>query len=171
MSVGHVEQSGALLKSAALVDAQSELLPSADSDRVKRLAEALRLIISAVKLQPGSAPGSLRPDQSFATAWLAESYHRQARSNLRGALEAAESAVKASSDFSFAWARLAELQFSVGLLNITDQDYRLNPLNLRSELPRERTFVARLRFDFDLNNPAARFDKPLSHMEQKFAKM
>jgi hypothetical protein len=42
--------------------------------------------------------------------------------------------------------RVAEL--SVGLLNLTDRDYRLNPLNLHRELPRERTFAARLVVDF-----------------------
>ncbi|MBI4661175.1 MAG: TonB-dependent receptor [Verrucomicrobia bacterium] len=42
--------------------------------------------------------------------------------------------------------RLAELR--VGLLNLTDQDYQLNPLNLYRELPRERTFAARFRFNF-----------------------
>jgi len=42
--------------------------------------------------------------------------------------------------------RRAELR--VGVLNLTDQDYRLNPLNLISELPRERTFVASFRFYF-----------------------
>jgi tetratricopeptide (TPR) repeat protein len=42
--------------------------------------------------------------------------------------------------------RRAEVQ--LGLLNLTDQDYRLNPLNLTAELPRERTFVARLKFNF-----------------------
>lgn len=36
----------------------------------------------------------------------------------------------------------------VGVLNLTDEDYRLNPLNLTAELPRERTFVARLKFNF-----------------------
>jgi hypothetical protein len=36
----------------------------------------------------------------------------------------------------------------VGLLNITDQDYRLNPLNLYRELPRERTLAASLKFNF-----------------------
>jgi hypothetical protein len=36
----------------------------------------------------------------------------------------------------------------VGLLNLTDQDYRLNPLNLMADLPRDRTFVASLRFSF-----------------------
>lgn len=42
--------------------------------------------------------------------------------------------------------RQAEIR--VGLLNITDQDYRLNPLNLHQELPRDRTLTARLRFSF-----------------------
>ena len=42
--------------------------------------------------------------------------------------------------------RRAEIR--VGLLNLTDRDYHLNPLNLTAELPRERTFVARFRFNF-----------------------
>lgn len=42
--------------------------------------------------------------------------------------------------------RRAEVRF--GLLNITDQDYRLNPLNLYAELPRERTFTTSVRFNF-----------------------
>lgn len=42
--------------------------------------------------------------------------------------------------------RLAEVR--VGLLNITDRDYKLNPLNLYSELPRERTLMASLRLNF-----------------------
>ncbi len=44
------------------------------------------------------------------------------------------------------WRRHAEVQ--LGLLNITDQNYRLNPLNLYYEAPRERTFAARLQFNF-----------------------
>lgn len=36
----------------------------------------------------------------------------------------------------------------LGLLNIGDTDYRLNPLTLYSELPRERTLAARLQFQF-----------------------
>jgi ferric-dicitrate binding protein FerR (iron transport regulator) len=42
--------------------------------------------------------------------------------------------------------RLAEVQ--LGLLNIGDQDYKLNPLNLYSELPRSRTLFASFRFNF-----------------------
>jgi outer membrane receptor for ferric coprogen and ferric-rhodotorulic acid len=44
------------------------------------------------------------------------------------------------------WQRRVEAR--VGLLNIADQDYRLNPLTLYYELPRERTFVASLKWYF-----------------------
>lgn len=37
---------------------------------------------------------------------------------------------------------------TLGLLNLTDQDYRLNPLTAYTELPRERLFYARLRLNF-----------------------
>lgn len=36
----------------------------------------------------------------------------------------------------------------LGVLNLFDTDYRLNPLNLQAELPRTRTFVASLRLNF-----------------------
>ena len=39
-------------------------------------------------------------------------------------------------------------EFSVGLLNVTDRDYKLNPLNPYVELPRERVVATRLRFRF-----------------------
>jgi tetratricopeptide (TPR) repeat protein len=39
-------------------------------------------------------------------------------------------------------------EITLGVLNLTSQDYRLNPLTLYNELPRERTFMARLRFSF-----------------------
>jgi Flp pilus assembly protein TadD len=42
--------------------------------------------------------------------------------------------------------RKAEL--TLGLLNITDQDYKLNPLNLYNELPRSRTLALRLQVNF-----------------------
>jgi hypothetical protein len=42
--------------------------------------------------------------------------------------------------------RQAEVR--VGLLNITDTDYRLNQLNLYNELPRERTLVANFKITF-----------------------
>ena len=42
--------------------------------------------------------------------------------------------------------RRAEVR--VSLLNFNDQDYRLNPLNLHNNLPRERTLAVRLQFGF-----------------------
>jgi tetratricopeptide (TPR) repeat protein len=39
-------------------------------------------------------------------------------------------------------------EVALALLNITDQDYRLNPLNLYSELPRSRTLAVRLNLNF-----------------------
>jgi len=39
-------------------------------------------------------------------------------------------------------------QVQLGLLNLADQDYHLNPLNLVSDLPRRRTFTASFRFAF-----------------------
>jgi ferric-dicitrate binding protein FerR (iron transport regulator) len=36
----------------------------------------------------------------------------------------------------------------LGVLNLTGQDYRLNPLNLHLDLPRTRTFTASLRLNF-----------------------
>ena len=37
---------------------------------------------------------------------------------------------------------------TLGFLDLTDQDYKLNPLNYYNELPRERTLVVRARFNF-----------------------
>jgi Flp pilus assembly protein TadD len=36
----------------------------------------------------------------------------------------------------------------LGLLNITDQNYRINPLNLYNELPRNRTLALKFQFNF-----------------------
>jgi len=42
--------------------------------------------------------------------------------------------------------RAAEVR--LGILNITDQDYRLNPLNLYYDLPRQRTLSVSCKFYF-----------------------
>ena len=42
--------------------------------------------------------------------------------------------------------RVAEIR--LGLLNLFDTDYRLNPLNIHADLPRKRMLVATLRLDF-----------------------
>ena len=41
-----------------------------------------------------------------------------------------------------------QAEWRVSLLNVGDQDYRLNPLNLTSGLPRERTLASSLRISF-----------------------
>ena len=42
--------------------------------------------------------------------------------------------------------RRAEIR--LGLLNLSNQDYRLDPLNDHIERPRQRTFTARFQFQF-----------------------
>ena len=39
-------------------------------------------------------------------------------------------------------------EITLGLLNITDEEYHLNPLNSMPEMPRERVFFTRMRFSF-----------------------
>jgi hypothetical protein len=39
-------------------------------------------------------------------------------------------------------------EITLGLLNLTDQNYNLNPLNLYNELPRSRTLALRLQLSF-----------------------
>jgi outer membrane receptor protein involved in Fe transport len=41
-----------------------------------------------------------------------------------------------------------QAQVTIGVLNLTDQGYHLNPLNLHAELPYQRTVTASLRFSF-----------------------
>ena len=41
-----------------------------------------------------------------------------------------------------------QAQVQIGLLNVADQNYHLNPLNLYTELPRHRTLAASLQFYF-----------------------
>ena len=40
------------------------------------------------------------------------------------------------------------MELTLGLLNIAGQDYKLNPLNVYNELPRSRTLMVRLQFNF-----------------------
>src|SRR5207245_549250 len=40
------------------------------------------------------------------------------------------------------------VEVTAALLNITDQDYRVNPLNIYHEPPRERTVAVQLRVNF-----------------------
>jgi len=105
LSVGHVEQTEAALAG----------LPAGDpSDRLPRLANALRRLIAAVKRQVN--PSTLAPQ--LATEFLADSYYQQSRAvretALRNALVSSRQATTNSPEFGFAWARVAELEFSFG---------------------------------------------------------
>jgi len=72
--------------------------------------EALLTLIAAVTLKPRP---TAEPPRT-ASDWVAESYYRQSKADLPGALEAAQRATAIDSSFGFAWTRVAELQFSFG---------------------------------------------------------
>jgi len=72
--------------------------------------EALSTLIAAVTLQTKT---SARPPTT-ASDWIAESYYRQSKSDLAGALKAAQRATVVDPEFGFAWTRVAELEFSFG---------------------------------------------------------
>ncbi len=72
--------------------------------------QALTTLIAAVTLKEKS---SSAPPQT-ATDWIAESYYRQSKSNLAGALQAAERAANLDASSGFAWTRVAESQFNLG---------------------------------------------------------
>ncbi len=90
-------------------------------------SSALRKLIAAVRndLLPET------PAPTTASGWMGESYYRQSRLDLDGALAAARSATKVAPNFGFAWARLAELEFSFGrvdpALEALDQASSLSP--------------------------------------------
>ncbi len=79
------------------------------------LAGAVRRVIGAVRDDVVARPGAQRP--ALATEWLAESYALQAAGRLEAARAAARHATEKSPQFGFAWARLAELEFSFGRID------------------------------------------------------
>lgn len=114
----------------------SNLAPAEASDRLPRLANALRQVIAAVKFQ--KHPSALQPQ--LATEFLAASYYEQSRATgddaLRAALALAKRAVANSPEFSFAWARVAELEFSFGrterALGALEVSFGLAPQNAQA---------------------------------------
>jgi Tfp pilus assembly protein PilF len=124
LAAGQVAEADGLLD-AALRDA------GAGSPTV-RLAEALRWQMAAVKQQPRPEPRT----PELAGEWLAESYYRQSQADLEGALEAARAAAEKSPDFGYAWARVAELEFSFRhtsrALRALDRSLALSPRNAQA---------------------------------------
>jgi tetratricopeptide (TPR) repeat protein len=104
LSVGEVAKAEATLASLSSTD---------PSSRPQRLAAALRELIAAVKRQTISTPTS-----ELASEYLASSYYQQSLAkrdvSLRLALNDARQAAAKSPQFGFAWARVAELEFSFG---------------------------------------------------------
>jgi tetratricopeptide (TPR) repeat protein len=128
---------GALLLAVGQVEPSEKMFDSigagggggAPSEINADLVGALRKVVAAVKgrpRQPGRAP-------ELATEWLAESYHQQLQADLSQALQAARRAVDKSPNFSFGWARVAELEFSFGhtgaAIEALDRSLELAPRN------------------------------------------
>ncbi|MEY2539973.1 MAG: hypothetical protein QOG67_3713 [Verrucomicrobiota bacterium] len=91
--------------------------------------DALATLITAVTLKAHES----RAGPSTASGWIAESYYRQSKADLAGALEAAQRATQIDPSFGFAWTRLAELQFSFGRvpqsIQALEKGFELSPRN------------------------------------------
>lgn len=104
-------------------------------------AFALQAIIAIAKNQQGMAmtlaDKAVIADPSSATAKIAQSYAYQALFNITEALKSTQEAVKLAPDNALAWARLSELQLSVGdhatALNSALKAKELNPNLARTQ--------------------------------------
>ena len=109
------------------VEKAERLLREVNHDAPGR--EALSTLIAAVTLQTKT---SARPPTT-ASDWVAESYYRQSKTDLAGALEAAQQAAAVDETFGFAWTRVADLQFSFGRVpqakEALEKGLRLAPRN------------------------------------------
>jgi outer membrane receptor protein involved in Fe transport len=105
LSVGQVQRAK---------DTLTLLRDAEPTEHLPRLADALRQLIAAVKRQPSSS--TMNPQLS--TEFLSASYYAQSLATgdeaLKAALALAKQAVASSPESSFAWARVAELEFSFG---------------------------------------------------------
>jgi tetratricopeptide (TPR) repeat protein len=112
-----IYRAGLLLAAGNVIEAEQVLATvgqaagaTTAAPRTLRLADALRQLIAAVKLQPWTTNATAE----LASEWLAQSYAHQSRGDLRNAIRAARRSVEISPDFGFSWARVAELEFSFG---------------------------------------------------------
>ena len=127
LSVGQVELTESDL---------SGLTAAGQTNRIARLADALRTLIAAVKRQP--KPYSLEPE--LPTEWLAASYYEQSLAkgdkSLGAALDTARKAAALSPQFGFARERVAELEFSFGRTRQSeialDKSLELSPQNAQA---------------------------------------
>jgi Tfp pilus assembly protein PilF len=106
----------ALLLAVGQVDPALQLLDAVEatnSAREQRLAASLRLMVAVVQQRLTNSPAR-RAETKLATESLAESYYLQSHAQLDLALAAARRATVQSPGFAFAWAHVAELEFSRG---------------------------------------------------------
>lgn len=93
------------------------------------VAMSLRWVIAAAQMKVDKPPQI----RTSASEWLGLSYYFQARHELKEALNAAKRSTAAAPDFSFAWERVAELEFSFGRIADAKRalatSLRLAPLN------------------------------------------
>ena len=131
LAVGLAEQAEALLKQVGATGTDA---------RTTQLASGLRLLIAAVKREPRPSAPTEAAAVSTATEALALSYYEQSRAvreeSLRRAMSAAQRATELAPDFGFAWARLAELEFSFGrttaALRAVERSQALSPRNAQA---------------------------------------
>ena len=158
LAVGQVQQT----------EVELARLPAAEpTERLPRLANALRTLIAAVKRAPNGSILNAQPSTNyqFATELLAASYYEQSRGvrevSLQLALQLAERAAAGSPEFGFAWERVAELEFSFG-----HTDRALEALNKSlARAPRNAQAVALNGFLFAAQNKISqaheRFDRAI----------
>ena len=117
LSSGQVQKAEAILRG----------VPASDGGR-----RALERMIAAVQMRASAVHG----EPITASEWLAESYARQARHDLEAARAAARRATELSPGFGFAWARLAELEFSFGrtesAMQMVERALELAPQNAQA---------------------------------------
>lgn len=83
----------------------------AEAPATAPVALALRELIAVVRGEPGE-PGAVEASPTTASEWLARSFRRQSRHQLREALEAAERAAILAPESGYAHARVAELRMA-----------------------------------------------------------
>jgi Flp pilus assembly protein TadD len=164
LSVGQVEQTENTLAK----------LSATNDERISRLATALRQLIAAVKFQAAATPPktAATPGQ-LSTELLAASYYEQSLADrtiaLTSALKLARQAATNSPDFGFAWARVAELEFSFGrterALDALNKGLALAPRNAQAIALKGFLFAAknRTREAIETFNDAIAIDSALGN--------
>jgi Tfp pilus assembly protein PilF len=125
-----------LLNNAQIAGAEKELAQvGTGSEKNQRLANALRMLIAAVRHETISSTAT----PQFATEFLAASYYAQSQpgpKSLTTALALAQKAVAVSPEFGFGWERVAELEFSFGRTDraqaALDRALKISPQNAQA---------------------------------------